>query len=173
MKAEDLMIGDWVRFDMSISYENPQGSGMWVVCQVESVSRPIFEGRTRNLFLKADNFYGGYERILEEIEPIPLTPEILEKNGFKFCEDDNCSLPQYRWHKEGKRDGFSIEIIFYNPPISGVKVLTKINTECSHDCGVNSVHNCDIEYVHELQHALKLCGIEKEIILKKKCRHNE
>lgn len=29
----------------------------------------------------------------------------------------------------------------------------------------DEVKLCEVKYVHELQHALRLCGIEKEIII--------
>ena len=53
----------------------------------------------------------------------------------------------------------------YKSPICGVSVLTEIDTYSSKGDGVNKVHSCDIESVHELQHAIRLCGIEKEIEL--------
>lgn len=98
------------------------------------------------------------------IEPIPITPEILEKNGFRFVKADRMvPANRYFWDVEGTRDGAIVEITFYDPDVHGVKVLTRIHTQSSHESGINSVHSCDIESVHELQHALRLCGIKKEI----------
>lgn len=58
-----------------------------------------------------------------------------------------------------------VQITFYNEPINGVSYLTQIETCSRKDDGVNHLHSCDIESVHELQHALRLCGIDKEIEL--------
>ena len=38
-------------------------------------------------------------------------------------------------------------------------------TESKKDDGMNSIHSCDIDFVHQLQHAIRLCGIDKEIEL--------
>ena len=100
------------------------------------------------------------------LDPIPLTPEILEKNGFRLAKADTvCPADRYWWAIDGTRDGAMVEITIYNPDVHGVKVLTKIHTQSSHESGVNTVHSCDIESVHELQHALHLCRIDKEIVV--------
>ena len=75
-----------------------------------------------------------------EIEPIPLTPEILEKIGFKnkgtlwYLEEDNFEL------EHNNNDSF-IWIV------GDVYIVALI------------------KYVHELQQALRLSKIEKEIKL--------
>ena len=72
--------------------------------------------------------------------PIPLTAKILEKNGFRF---NNLPMEQY-WQQYGLR-------LYLSGHGYGI------------NCGENvSLH---IDYVHQLQHALRLCGIEKEIEL--------
>ena len=81
----------------------------------------------------------------DEIEPIPLTSEILEKNGFELSVDfgNVYSL------KESQR--------FWAVYVSeGVYAL-----------GCQSIDSsfANIRYVHQLQHALRICEIEKEIIL--------
>lgn len=87
------------------------------------------------------------------IFPITLTPEILEKNGFilkpdgwlwckeKGIDDKNYIFIQFR---KGCDEVRLVELNFVN------KVLAKYE---------------QIHYVHELQHALRLCGIEKDIQL--------
>lgn len=69
------------------------------------------------------------------IEPIPLTAEILEKNG--FVQDDESW-----WYKD------------FRIVLSSSKGVSLV-------CG-RQIKFC---YVHELQHALRLCGIEKTIEL--------
>ncbi len=72
------------------------------------------------------------------IEPIPLTVEILEKNGF-VIESRDCFNEPLQYYVLA--DGLWINII-----------------------GENYFEG-KLECVHELQHTLRLCGIEKEIEL--------
>ena len=74
-------------------------------------------------------------------EPIPLTTEILEKNGFESCKEGyDIGIPLLYWDK-------------YCTAVCGW-------THCS-----NIIEVFDCRYVHQLQHALRLCGIIKEIEL--------
>lgn len=75
------------------------------------------------------------EMPFSEIEPIPLTAEILDKNGFDIHE----TLGE--WH----------------PSINGFSFVNKYSDEPLEIdvCGL-----CvEIRYVHQLQHALRLCGM--------------
>lgn len=74
-----------------------------------------------------------------EVVGYPLTFEILEKNGFYYDEDRNAYLMGVIFQVKPERHGlFSFKICGCPYPLSAV---------------------------HELQHALKLCGIDKEIVL--------
>lgn len=101
----------------------------------------------------------GIGLILErnEIEPIPLTPEILEKNGF---------IRDPLWHHCDKDlDNYSISVqLGYANRIEYIKIAEKgkDNVIPSERTKLYLTH---IYYVHQLQHALRLCGIEKEIEL--------
>jgi len=75
---------------------------------------------------------------ISKIEPIPLTPDILEKNGF-VVESRHCLGNPLQYCV--LVDGLWIDIT-----------------------GENYFEG-KLEYAHQLQHALRLCGIEKEIIL--------
>lgn len=147
MKGSELQIGDWVQGFVPDSYSRIYG--IFNEYRISVIAEPI----------KA-----YIELSVDEVQPIPLTPEILEKNGFKRIEG-NRFYPNPRWvfAQDGSRDGVVIEIVLYEQPINGVNILTKINTQSSKDYGVNDFHNCDIEYVHQLQQALRLCKIDKEI----------
>lgn len=96
----------------------------------------------------------------EEITPIPLTGDILEKNGFKLRE--NCTSA-WDWDKgeisiqvSGLPDVFSRQTltIYTSGGCVGAGFSTK-----------RTLSDLSIHYVHELQHALRLCGINKEIVL--------
>lgn len=75
-----------------------------------------------------------------DYSPIPLTAEILERNGFKR-EDSDDDI--HRWF-----------ILIYE----GVRFSLLYARSVFQWLGP-----LDFKYVHELQHALRLCGIEKEI----------
>ena len=87
----------------------------------------------------------------------PLTPEILEKNGFKRDP---------LWHHCDKDlDGYSISVqLGYANRIEYIKIVEKgkDNVIPSERTKLYLTH---VKYVHQLQDALRLCGIEKEIIL--------
>lgn len=134
--AIELMIGDWVLYDnqphqirqLGIFGENRDGEDYPAVC----VGKP-----------------NGIGLILErnEIEPIPLTPEILEKNEFTSQPNIGYIIDDY--------DGMQIIYDDWNHNlriIKNYKVCLDIET-------------FDVISVHELQHALRFCGIEKEITL--------
>lgn len=73
--------------------------------------------------------------LVKDFEPIPLTSEILKKNGFEFKED----VEGFKYVV--KEYVYSIDIEDYGMEY---KVLN----------GEIIIH-----YVHELQHALKLCKL--------------
>lgn len=94
-----------------------------------------------------------------EIEPIPITPEILEKNGFKVKQKEGES--NYEYVAAG--GNYIIVFLFFRETIYGIS--TVMDCELGFSGGIDRIHKCNVKYVHELQHALRLCGIEKEIEL--------
>ena len=83
---------------------------------------------------------------LDEIEPIPPTPKILEKNGFK-------KYNSYGTEKYSLNDKVSVNLY------GADKWLLRVDVP--YNFGTTYII---FRYLHELQHALKLCGIEKEIV---------
>lgn len=83
------------------------------------------------------------------IEPIPLTTEILKKSGFKNyrLSYDNGDY-YYHIALEDVKGGIWIEAMSSRNVLYGRKEY----------CGL-------INYVHELQHAMKQCKIDKQIEL--------
>lgn len=128
MKAEELMIGDWVHVlgeDCKIVSLSP----IDVIVQ-----KPSDDSNIINMASKVPEHY---------VAPILLTLEILEKNGFaKVFLELAYNLPDYR-----------SDIWFF--PSTDYFYFGFDGTAAQFNC----------QYVHELQHALKLCGIEKEIIV--------
>lgn len=118
IRCKDLMVGDWVA--------NRNGSPMQIVV-VDEDNAYACEGNEERPWIF------GYD---EDYEPIPLTPEILEKNGWKEAE---------YWHEY--QDGENI-IQCCLPDMRG-----RIN-------GIE-IENFKCEYVHQYQHLLRLCGLNE------------
>ena len=126
------MAGDWVLIKRTPSCEYP-----YKICSINNYS---ILGEEYADWIEVE---AGEEINLEEIKPIPLTAEILEKNGFTKSN----IFVEWKYEEEG------IYILWKPFP------FLKIETE---NVQLN-LSGC--EYVHELQHAFKDCGIEKEIVL--------
>ena len=79
-------------------------------------------------------------------KPILLTPEILEKNGFGFVKsDDTKSVWNGQWVYEGLK-----------------LAICCLDREGNWPCFINiNDMNIKCEYVHQLQHALRLCGLDE------------
>lgn len=136
MKAEELMLFDIVR-------RKKDSKSMTVV--------ELRYAETIAAITPDDVYYGDMEDYHEsEIEPIPLTPEILEKNGFSG-EGYNMGIV-----------GFSVEPIPDEKDGYEVFIWKDMCLQIKH--GFTHFKKY-IKYVHELQHALRLCGIEKEIVV--------
>ena len=90
-----------------------------------------------------------------DLEPIPLTPEILEKNGFTKSTPPS-GIHAKCYELDNKKDKYNLTIADYN---KYKRLLLNVDSEDS-EC-----FNIKCDYVHELQHALRLCKIEKEIEL--------
>ncbi len=154
MKANELMIFDLVR--------RKKDNRTMIVVEV---------GYDENIgaITTDDRFYGDFEDYHEtQVEPIPITPEILEKNGFKVMHGISYSetYPTYGWgYYKTFKDNASVDVTFYDEPIAGVSTLVRMGTNSSAGDGTNNIHSCDCNYIHQLQHALRLCGIKKEIKL--------
>lgn len=142
MRAEELMIGDWVQ-----------------VSHVDKIGK-IYR-------IDAANGIGNeYAAVIDgdfdcaDLRPISLTPEILEKNGFKKENGGKIMgfniADSYKLVYQGRTnfDKFWINIQDFG---ESKKWYIKINGHFDISGYINDVH--------ELQHALKLCGINIEIEL--------
>lgn len=142
MKANELMIGDWVMVD-DIEHTHPlQVAEIFNKCGAYYATL-YWDGMPDNVnpqTLVAD---------VDKVFPIPLTKEILEKNGFI-------------------RDMFYGEWQFDLDPFPFSVVQRENNSWYLGREEHGIAHNreiIDISHVHELQHALRLCGITREIIV--------
>ncbi len=142
MKANELMIGDFVCYSKPNNYYTKieeirctsDGEEYYIRCHRDSKDTFLEQ-------LKYEDFS------VDILHPIPLTPEILEKNGFKKDERDENF---YKWNWSVIDDCISYDKetgmvrIFNTSGLVFVKILSCL---------------------HELQHALRLCEIDKTITL--------
>ena len=137
LKISDLSVGDWVRWDAE--YGKPQ------IVMVTEIHWNRIVGECKGI---------EYGMRLSNIHPIPITAEILEKNGwsndgmYATLRIDEHRHLEYYYHEFRLRKWY---------------------------CGVDEWQNhakvSDITFaahcysVHQLQHALRLAGGDKEINL--------
>lgn len=97
-------------------------------------------------------------RSLVIFEPIPLTTEILEKNGFNEPPLEMQKSVRFVVLCEEYQINYYFNInwfsIYKNAGVNGSDYPVFI-------CAFQE----RIKYVHELQHALRLCKIEEEIVI--------
>ena len=156
MKANELMIGDWVKTtsDWPERYQN----------KITRVRGLCDENGQIDCDLTEPNGAYVWSDDEDSFEPIPLTAEILEKNGLRKVTLDG---------EKGSKQDYYIDTHFvgyYN-----MDALTRVHASpIVYDIKqkwlfVDDKQICRIElmcpYVHTLQHALRLCGIDKEIVL--------
>lgn len=135
MVAEDLMIGDWV----CVRSNDKEDTHNFKIKSIisEGVYGPSFVGFD------------------EDLEPIPLTGEILKKNGF-FYDDKNYILS----YKEGAHDvALYISQMYMAPGF--VTGTPDLNSKKPYSLNVFGT----LHYVHDLQHLFKFLKIKKEIVL--------
>ena len=138
MKATDLMIGDWVKIKGHLDYDKVRE-----IAKDENMQWYISFACSATLFR-------AYE-----FKPIPLTPEILEKNGWSLDPVLQCYTSTPLWlYGEG-----SINLLLQFPTKQSAGSLKIIDNQ-----KIRSLSDFtwkDRLYIHELQHALRLCGLDK------------
>lgn len=139
MKASELMIGDWV-IRRGVPEEPVRLYDMNVLANIAYLDQ---DGR-------------GVTEKFKNIEPIPLTEEILEKNGFK--------KKVWREYRETDIITYAIGGGFFIEVTVGEYWLVD-NCSDSNDGYYTSNWIVKVEYIHKLQHLMRDLEIEKEIVL--------
>lgn len=142
MKAEDLMVGDYLRVAKEgICIKKDSIVQIRSVIADEKLESKNLVGYANCRPIDETQFDGGVW--CDYLEPIPLTPEILSKNDWVndgiyatlFYTTDIAV--EFYFHEGVLRIYFNNELTYQSLP------------------GIN--------YVHTLQHHLRLCGINLEI----------
>ena len=128
MKANELMIGDWVRAPKN-------ADGDFYAAQVGE----IMQGG-EHYYCNIPGPDGNDSIRCDDLSPVPLTSEILEKNGWIEAVLRHWNIEEDFATEKGE-DG---NAFWWR-------------------CGTALV--CPLNFVHELQNALRVCGIEKEITI--------
>lgn len=126
MEACELMIGDLVSVTAKFFYIDEDSKSERLKWKIETrICRVEELGKDK---IRVDA--AVYEYI--SIEPIPLTPKMLETNGWIF-DETSCS-----W------DIFNFPYIY---------------EDNGGYCNYYDGHEIRLDYVHQLQHSLHLCGL--------------
>ena len=120
MKCKELMVGDFCR--------SGHGFPMQITNVGDDYAYATFEGNEGDPWEFDDKD--------EQPQPIPLTPEILEKNGWKET--------QY-WHEyQDGKNTIQCRLPYMVGRINGIEI---------------GRFKC--KYVHQYQHLLRLCGLNE------------
>ena len=127
MNIEDLMVGDWYYWEA--------------------------EGKKYPYQVKPEDLVSGE---IANFQPIPLTPEILEKNGFL---DITGKKKVFRVKNLSSHVGLGIS--FYD----SIPYIYLLDDSTGAWPGYRQYDLIKLMYVHQLQHTLKTFEIKKDIIL--------
>lgn len=144
IKPEDLRIGDLVRVNRDCAF--PKGT----MCAVTDI-RPekALKDKKGIVSLSAinDDDDGPWGAWCCYIEGIPLTPELLEKNGFK----------EEQHQKEGSSEWYD----FYHYDL-GINIVYEVEGN-KFAAYLDGKKLREIQYAHELQHILWALGLNAEL----------
>lgn len=145
MKPEELMLGDIVTFKDCQNDKEPVIIKIWSINQ-DGESFAFIDGDESLDEIVID----------DEIVGLPLTPEILEKNGF---ENGKLNIsPQY--YLEDKDVFIGVTLKDIPDKHKGIDIA---KGRLYFQLDISRME--EPLYVHQLQQALKLCGIDKTIEL--------
>lgn len=146
IKPEDLRIGDLVRASHDCAF--PKGTR----CVVTDI-RPEKALKDKKGIVSLSAIYddddGPWGAWCCYIEGIPLTPELLEKNGFK----------EEQHQKEGSSEWYD----FYHYDL-GINIVYEVaKKESKFAVYLDGKKLREIKYAHELQHILWALGLNAEL----------
>lgn len=134
ISVSNLSVGDWVRARMvKWDYEDP-----------DTLDAKVLSIEGDSVGIGYDNSGIVMSAFVDDLQPIPITAEVLEKSGFTH---DKWSKKVWRYEDEES------EVVYYIE--NGVLEIT------TDDCKINMV----CKSVAEIQHALRLTKTDKQITL--------
>ena len=150
LTAKDLMVGDWVLYNPNVFIEDEY--------ELTKDPYPTKISCGEDIDLAFEDCYS----------PIPITAQILEKNGFENPTLNDPELINYVFkasfeYKSSVPNGEVLRVNFYDGDEWDFYAL--LGERESSDCGEQYEYIIIIKYLHELQHALRLAGIDITIEL--------
>ena len=157
LKVSDLSVGDWVGIDHA---ELNMPSDNLATAYIEKLRKPI---RIKGISEDSDMVIADIEIVdewgsimmkCEYLRPIPITAEILEKNG--WSSDGMYATLRIDEHRH-------LEYYFHEHRLR--KYYCGVDEWQNHAKVTNITFAAHCYSVHQLQHALRLAGVDKEINL--------
>lgn len=146
MKASDICVGDWLNI-YNFPNDNPKQDDLFPAkVSAVSIFGPFKDPYDVVVELVIPNTNGIASRPLDTCLPIKLTEEILVKNGFEDVTEEGDRIRLLGTFDENDN-------------------LTFVNLYPATIGYGTDIPQLKVYYVHQLQHLLRLCGIEKEIEL--------
>ena len=137
LKISDLSVGDWVKIKECAYFPLDKPNDFL------SPYAKVTALEDENCIIWLNTQVGEFCASLKNIESIPITAEVLEKNGFERISQ---TQPWYRY-------GADITVAEYSKGLWGFGIGVPCNAFAY------------LIGVHSLQHALRLAGVDKEINL--------
>lgn len=145
IKISDLSVGDWV------------------------LNHRDYPTKVQVITTDGNLFLGELEHCthlwVQDIKPIPITPEVLEQNDFTRC---SAEFPIYEYTTLlGKM--LRKTVVSLNHPYCYIACRIEDTSKEPHEfdrVSVDSSVSRDQIHIHDLQHVLRLAGIDKEIYFK-------
>lgn len=85
----------------------------------------------------------------EDVKPVPLTTKILEMNGWS----------SYEYYHVLEKDNYRLKVEFADDGLLNLSYDLKEGTISGHPFYMCHINDLTLSYVHELQHALRLVGL--------------
>lgn len=153
MNGKELMIGDFV------TYTDKEGiTDAYKVVGVTDQQEVFLE----DLKAPEDGSFDVWDDMMERVNPMKISEELLLDNGFVKCQDVTGLFDEFILHSDKDEFGMSRNIVrvtdFYN---RGFNVRAERTCD---DPWIGRhefyVHRPNTQYIHELQQTCRLCGIE-------------
>lgn len=161
LKISNLSVGDWV----NVMTEKLTSL---VFCEEIEITRGYIHSQIKGIredgYIAVETADGRYTLVdIGCIGPIPLTAEMLEKNGFMRCSDE---FVIYEYTTRLGKMLRTTQVRFTTPQSINVFLHdTTIERGYYHREKTSVSILRDEVYVHDLQHAIRLAGVDKEIVL--------
>lgn len=148
ISVSDLSIGDWVRVRMcKLDYDDP-----------DTLDAKVLSIEDNSVGVGYDNSGIVMSAFVDDLQPIPITAEVLEKNGFELTNKPIVTsirppmlVPAHYVYRL-TTDNALIDV-------DSLKVYIDVGGDYR-----SFVINC-VHHIHELQHILRLTKTNKEIVL--------